>query len=579
MIENSQMKDAMIRRVQELTAKMQTAPDWRDALELSKLTEKLKVANSIKAQEGAQANAAPVTQTLANNANQAVAVNNMMGEHARSMQGQMFGTGGIVGFLRSPEPQAMAKGGAVAFSKGRRVYSNFEPESLYSYDYLDSGFPGFPNTPEYEELKRKQGLSGVLSKAASNIGEGISNKVTDIKDMLNAVPAEWERRKKRDLDYIGWYGSENQPSTPVQAPATPTAAQTAPAPAPQSVSRVQTEQQINQLARDAMAANNPQSHMGGAAGSPSAGAPVRETQPSVMTPPAAAASGISDLLKDARYGAEDLDMAKAVAARKALIGEDPSQKIMTDKLAEREARLAKEEERAPWMALMSAGLGMMSGTSPYALANIGAGGQQGLQSYINAQNKLEDKKDKVLDAQAKLAAAKRAEDVAIANSGISSVESKTAHNKTVSAKEAELKQQYDLKMKDIDMQDRYHQGYINTLNKAYGTKGSDYETTLGQLQAIADANPKDSRVAPFMTDGKFDPMKVHQAYASKIGATITPDQRIKMAQSMIASGEPNLVAQGTGIMNNMLGGTTTPAGAPAATPEKFDFRRFWNWAN
>ena len=40
-----------------------------------------------------------------------------------------------------------------------------------------------------------------------------------------------------------------------------------------------------------------------------------------------------------------------------------------------------EAEQDKYMALISAGLGMMGGTSPNALANIGAGGQKGLESY------------------------------------------------------------------------------------------------------------------------------------------------------------------------------------------------------
>jgi hypothetical protein len=46
-----------------------------------------------------------------------------------------------------------------------------------------------------------------------------------------------------------------------------------------------------------------------------------------------------------------------------------------------------DAEQDKYMALISAGLGMMSGTSPNALTNIGAGGQKGLESYA-ASKKL-----------------------------------------------------------------------------------------------------------------------------------------------------------------------------------------------
>ena len=47
----------------------------------------------------------------------------------------------------------------------------------------------------------------------------------------------------------------------------------------------------------------------------------------------------------------------------------------------RQAKLAASEGEDKNLALMAAGLGMMGGTSPYALANIGAGGMKGLEQY------------------------------------------------------------------------------------------------------------------------------------------------------------------------------------------------------
>jgi hypothetical protein len=46
------------------------------------------------------------------------------------------------------------------------------------------------------------------------------------------------------------------------------------------------------------------------------------------------------------------------------------------------AGLEDQKKINAYMALLSAGLGMMSGTSPHAAANIGAGGQQGVQTYL-----------------------------------------------------------------------------------------------------------------------------------------------------------------------------------------------------
>lgn len=60
--------------------------------------------------------------------------------------------------------------------------------------------------------------------------------------------------------------------------------------------------------------------------------------------------------------------------------EDP----FTKALARFEARQKKLEESAgndKYMAMIAAGLGMMGGTSPYALSNIGTGGAKGLEQY------------------------------------------------------------------------------------------------------------------------------------------------------------------------------------------------------
>jgi hypothetical protein len=103
-------------------------------------------------------------------------------------------------------------------------------------------------------------------------------------------------------------------------------------------------------------------------------------------------------------------------------GENKGIGVLQNRLSEREARLAKEEDRAPWMALMQAGLATMAGTSPNAMSNIGQGGVAGLQAYTRSMNKLEDAKDKSFDIQAKLEEAQRAEELAAAKYGLESVQ-------------------------------------------------------------------------------------------------------------------------------------------------------------
>lgn len=55
---------------------------------------------------------------------------------------------------------------------------------------------------------------------------------------------------------------------------------------------------------------------------------------------------------------------------------------LASSIKSREERLTKDRETDKYMALLSAGLGMMGGTSPYAAANIGQGAQQGIQAAL-----------------------------------------------------------------------------------------------------------------------------------------------------------------------------------------------------
>jgi hypothetical protein len=107
-------------------------------------------------------------------------------------------------------------------------------------------------------------------------------------------------------------------------------------------------------------------------------------------------------------------------------------------LTEREARLKKMEEetntmeeKSPWLALMRAGIGAMKGTSQHALANIGAGAEEGLNDYIKTQDKVTARKDKLFDAQTNLADAKRNEELAIMKYGEDSKQAQDAKNQTL----------------------------------------------------------------------------------------------------------------------------------------------------
>lgn len=111
---------------------------------------------------------------------------------------------------------------------------------------------------------------------------------------------------------------------------------------------------------------------------------------------------------------------QAMGEYRRLVGEDQGLAGLKDKLAKMEEKAKGEEERAPWMALVRAGLGMAAGTSPFALTNIGAGGLEGLKDYQAAQDRIKAAEERRFDVQTKLAQAERAEQIAAAKYGLDS---------------------------------------------------------------------------------------------------------------------------------------------------------------
>jgi len=72
------------------------------------------------------------------------------------------------------------------------------------------------------------------------------------------------------------------------------------------------------------------------------------------------------------------------------------------KLKTREERIGKEEGQSSGLALLEAGLAMMSGTSANAFANIGQGAMVGTAAYRKSMEKITDARDKLDDAYGRL---------------------------------------------------------------------------------------------------------------------------------------------------------------------------------
>jgi hypothetical protein len=70
-----------------------------------------------------------------------------------------------------------------------------------------------------------------------------------------------------------------------------------------------------------------------------------------------------------------------------------------------QTRAAKEDHANPWLSVMQAGFGMMAGTSPHALTNIGAGAMEGMKQYVSADQAAKALAAKVDETRAQLVTA------------------------------------------------------------------------------------------------------------------------------------------------------------------------------
>jgi hypothetical protein len=137
-----------------------------------------------------------------------------------------------------------------------------------------------------------------------------------------------------------------------------------------------------------------------------------------------------------------------------LLGEDPNAARREARLSKREADLAEEKDRSPWMALMQAGLSTMAGTSPNALSNIGAGATEGLKSYGEARKDISKSSDKLMDLRDEVEAAQRAEQKAIKLKGFESAEAAKAANVKAAAENELRKYTHGIKGAEYGQKER-----------------------------------------------------------------------------------------------------------------------------
>jgi hypothetical protein len=102
---------------------------------------------------------------------------------------------------------------------------------------------------------------------------------------------------------------------------------------------------------------------------------------------------------DMRYEQEkDLDAQIAAQKKDSAKGDEELQSIK-DMLKERQASAKNQKEIDAYMALLQAGLGMMAGTSPYAMTNIGKGASTGIEAALASRKNQISEENAILSGQ------------------------------------------------------------------------------------------------------------------------------------------------------------------------------------
>ena len=115
------------------------------------------------------------------------------------------------------------------------------------------------------------------------------------------------------------------------------------------------------------------------------------------------------------------------------------------KLKTREERLGKEEGQSGGLALLEAGLAMMSGTSSNAFANIGQGAMRGTAAYRESQKRLADAREKLEDAYGRI------EDVRFNQKNMNAKELRDAQRDIDKTANAGIRALTDFAMKEYDV--------------------------------------------------------------------------------------------------------------------------------
>lgn len=167
------------------------------------------------------------------------------------------------------------------------------------------------------------------------------------------------------------------------------------------------------------------------------------------------------------------------------IGVDPAKAGLQERLSKMDAKAAKMEEQAPWLALARAGFEMANqraefgkaAETPFASAARGAGA--GLKDYIESKDKLTSLEEKRFGIANDIAKSDRAEKIAIAKFGADSKQAVEEANRKAKLQQAHDRVALQMNREDNDVR----------LKAALSKTGMDPKQILDAKEKIRSGNP------------------------------------------------------------------------------------------
>ena len=557
------------------------------------LQQKAKEAQAMKNAQGAgQPKPPTVAQQVEGEAQQAN-MEDLMRQQAAMMQGQMAGTGGISDMLRKPEPEAMAKGGMIAFAGGRQVPDvGAIYEKLASGDVLTdeekrlistnpSAFAGMQKLPlqgfqPQVQAKNQpvvatspQQLTSPITRAQpymKDIWQAAGDKGVDPNVLMGVLDKEstFNPNAKnttpgstsagmggftdaaakqygitdrtdptQNINATASYLADNlakvREAHPNMSPDEQTALAATMFNQGPNTSYKNLQSNIGYgndiLTRASAFAQNkdvdPNALKGMSYGNYAQAQPVGvpEQSSGIPTLVNTQAPQISDVYSGMEIGKGSTPEEERAAYEK-YMGPNKGLESLRGEISKMKDEATADKEKAPWMALMKAGLATMAGTSPFAAVNIGKGASEGVADYIDAQKEYRKERDRLVELQAKADDAARQESRAIYTHGEQSSAAKNAIRRSDLADQRRGKQETAYQNAQLELSNRTKDltAYGTQLEATkLGLSDQAQEQQFMQANAIVNnpkATPEQKAQAQSFINGYAEMKKAQSPYSA-----------------------------------------------------------------